>query len=77
METQTLTKERFSKELSIQKQELIDWIATINDVSVLDDLTELKRRYNFNFEEEFKKGITGEELKRRLRKYISELPWKK
>ena len=59
METQTLTKERFLKELSIQKQELIDWIATINDVSVLDDLTELKRRYTFDFEEEFKKGIIG------------------
>ena len=66
-----------SNEIEIQKQELINWIATINDVSVLDDLTELKRRDTFNFEEEFKKGITGEELKRRLRKHISELPWKK
>ncbi len=77
METRTATKVKFSKELSIQKQELIDWIITINDVSVLEDLTELKRRDTFNFEEEFKKGITGEELKRRLRKHISELPWKK
>ncbi len=77
METQTATKVKFSKELSIQKQELIDWIAMINDVSLLDNLTELKRRDTFNFEEEFKKGITGEELKRRLRKHISELPWKK
>ncbi len=66
-----------SNEIEIQKQELINWIATINDVTVLDDLTELKRRDTFNFEEEFKKGITGEELKRRLRKHISELPWKK
>jgi hypothetical protein len=66
-----------SNEIEIQKQELIDWIATINNVSVLEDLIELKRRDTFNFEEEFKKGITGDELKRRLRKHISELPWKK
>ena len=67
METQTLT----------QKQELIDWIATIEDVSIIENLNELKRRATFNFDEEFKKGITGEELKRRLRKHISKLPWKK
>ena len=77
METQTATKVKFSKEHSIQKQELIDWIATINDVSVLEDLTELKRRDTFNFEEEFKKGITGEELKRRTTEFLKTLPWKK
>ncbi len=73
METQTI----IAPKLSIQKQELIDWIATINDVSVLEDLTELKRRDTFNFEEEFKKGITGEELKRRTTEFLKTLPWKK
>ncbi len=72
METQTLTKERFSKELSIQKQELIDWIATINDVSVLEDLTELKRRETFNFQEEFKKGMTIDEAKKLSKEKIRE-----
>ena len=66
-----------SNEIEMQKKELINWISTINDVSLIDNLFELKRRDTFNFEEEFKKGITGEELKRRLRKHISELPWKK
>ncbi len=66
-----------SNEIEIQKQELIDWITTINDVSILEDLTELKRRDTFNFEEEFKKGITGEELKRRTTEFLKNLPWKK
>ncbi len=77
METQTATKVKFSKELSIQKQELINWIATINDVQVIENLTELKRRATFNFEEEFKKGITGEELKKRTTAFLKTLPWKK
>jgi hypothetical protein len=66
-----------SNEIEIQKQELINWIATINDFSVLEDLIELKRRDTFNFEEEFKKGITGEELKRRTTEFLKTLPWKK
>ena len=73
METQTI----ISQELSIQKQELIDWIATINDVSVLDDLKELKRRDTFNFEEEFKKGLTVEEFRTAIKKRIRNYDWKK
>ncbi len=72
METQTLIKARFSKELSIQKQELINWITTVNDVSVLEDLTELKRRDTFDFEEEFKKGISGEEARKKSKEKIRE-----
>ena len=66
-----------SNEIEIQKQELIDWIATINDVSVLDDLTELKRRDTFNFEEEFKKGLTVEEFRAAIKKRIRNYDWKK
>ena len=73
METQTI----FAPKISRQKQELIDWISNMNDVSALDNLTELKRRETFNFEEEFKKGITGEELKRRTTEFLKTLPWKK
>ncbi len=63
--------------ITTQKQELIDWISTIEDVEVLKELINLKKQTTFNFDEEFKKGISGEELKKRISKYISELPWKK
>lgn len=60
-----------------QKQELIDWISTIEDVEVIKELINLKKNATFNFDEEFKKGISGEELKKRISKHISSLPWKK
>ncbi len=66
-----------SNEIEIQKQELIDWISTINDVSVLEDLKELKRRDTFNFEEEFKKGLTVEEFRAAIKKRIRNYDWKK
>ena len=44
MEAQTTT----------QKQELIDWILTIEDVEVLKELINLKKKTTFNFDEEFK-----------------------
>ncbi len=73
MEAQTI----ISQEFSIQKQEIIDWIATINDVSVLEDLKELKRRDTFNFGEEFKKGLTVEEFRAAIKKRIRNYDWKK
>ena len=61
MEAQTIT----------QKQEFIDWISTIEDVEVIKELMNLKKNATFNFDEEFKKGISGEELKKRISKHIS------
>lgn len=67
METQTTT----------QKQELIDWISTIEDVEVLNELLNLKKSTTFNFDEEFKRGISADEFRERTTKYIKSLPWKK
>ena len=73
METQTI----FAPKISRQKQELIDWISNMNDVSALDNLTELKRRETFNFEEEFKKGLTVEEFRTAIKKRIRNYDWLK
>lgn len=67
MEAQTTT----------QKQELIDWISTIEDVEVLKELINLKKQTTFNFDQEFKKGISADEFRERTTKYIKSLPWKK
>ena len=67
METQAIT----------QKQELIDWISTIEDVEVLKELINLKKKTTFNFDEEFKKGISADEFRERTTEYIKSLPWKK
>jgi hypothetical protein len=62
METQTTT----------QKQELIDWISTIEDVEVLKELNNIKKHATFNFEEEFKKGISSEEARKLSKDKIRE-----
>ncbi|TRX37902.1 hypothetical protein FNW52_03095 [Flavobacterium sp. ZT3R18] len=60
-----------------QKKEIIDWIETLDDVLILNEISRIKRQNTFNFEEELKTAITGEELKRRLLAHIETLPWKK
>jgi hypothetical protein len=62
METQTTT----------QKKELIDWISTIDDVEVLKELTNIKKHATFNFDEEFKKGISSEEARQLSKDKIRE-----
>jgi hypothetical protein len=62
MEAQTTT----------QKQELIDWISTIEDVEVLKELINLKKQTTFNFDEEFKKGLTSEEARKVSKEKLKE-----
>ena len=72
METKTKSKSKSTKQTISQKQELIDWISSIEDVSIIEDLTEMKRRTTFNFEEEFKKGLTIDEAKKLSKEKIRE-----
>ena len=64
-------------EVTTSKKELIDWISNLEDEKTLLELAIIKRKATFNFDEEFKKGITGEELKERLSERLKSLPWKK
>ena len=72
METITKSKVKSTKQTISQKQELIDWISSIEDVAVIENLTEMKRRATFNFEEEFKKGMTIDEAKKLSKEKIRE-----
>lgn len=62
-------------ETTISKKELIDWISKLEDKKILDELSTIKRNATFNFDEEFKKGISLEEAKKRsvekIRQYWS------
>ena len=64
-------------EITTAKKEIIEWISTLEDEKLLMEIANMKRNADFNFEEEFKKGITGEELKKRLSERLRTLPWKK
>jgi hypothetical protein len=58
------------------KKEIIDWISTLEDESVLLTLEGIKRNATFNFDEEVKKGIPLEEAREQSLKKIREM-WKK
>lgn len=65
-------------ETSVQKKEIIDWILSLENKEVLNDVYELKKqKTSFNFEAEFAKGITSDELKAKTTEFLRSLPWKK
>ena len=64
-------------EIATQKKEIIDWILSIENQAVLNEIENFKKQTCFNFDEEFKKGISGEELKKRTTEFLKTLPWKK
>lgn len=60
-----------------QKQEILDWLTSVNDENILNEIIKIKKQSTINFNEEFKKGITSDELKKRISNHIKTLPWKK
>ena len=58
------------------KQELIDWISTIEDPETLMILKGIKHEATFNFDEELKKSIPVAEARKRSLENIRKI-WKK
>ena len=63
--------------IATSKQELIDWISTIEDSETLMLLKGIKYEKTFNFEEEWKKGIPLEEFRTEMIRRVRNFPWKK
>ena len=63
-------------ETNSAKQELIDWISTLQDEETLLILKGIKYKATFNFDEEWAKGISLEEARRRSLEKVSAL-WKR
>ena len=60
-----------------QKENLIKWIQTIEDSKILNKLESIKSEDTFDFEKEWARSISGDELREKTKKYIKSLPWKK
>jgi len=73
------------------KKELIQWIKNMNELEEISELLEIKNRIfsgdkvaesqaeyavTDDFDERFDKGMSGEELMKRVHKHIASLPWK-
>jgi hypothetical protein len=60
-----------------QKQEIIQWIKNLDDVSILNEIQMLKSKQDFNFEKSWKKGLTIEEARKKSKDFIQNLNWEK
>ncbi|WP_396150930.1 hypothetical protein [Flavobacterium sp.] len=63
--------------LTAQKSELIKWINSIEDVTILKKIEVIKSETSFDFEKEWTRSISGDELRERTKKHLKSLPWKK
>jgi hypothetical protein len=64
-------------EIATQKKEIIDWILSIEDQEVLNEIEILKKQTSFNFDEEFKKGLTTEQFRTAIKERIKSYNWKR
>lgn len=63
--------------IATQKDNLIKWIQTIEDSKILNKIESIKSEETFDFEKEWARGISGDELRERTKKHLKSLPWKK
>ena len=56
-----------------QKAELKDWIDTITDENILEEILAIKSQKQFNFEKEWARSISGDELILRTKNHINDL----
>lgn len=64
-------------EIVTQKKEIIDWILSIEDQAVLNEIENFKKQINFDFDEEFKKGLTVEQFRTAIKERITSYNWER
>lgn len=64
-------------EIVTQKKEIIDWILSIEDQAVLNEIEVIKKQNSFNFDEEFKKGLTADQFRTAIKERIKSYDWKR
>lgn len=64
--------------VTTKKIELIKWLSSIEDKTIIDQIDSFrKQKNNFDFEKEINSAITADELKTRTTDFLKSLEWKK
>lgn len=63
--------------IATQKDNLIKWIQTIEDATILKKIESIKSEETFDFEKEWVRGVSLEEARKNSQEFIKKLPWKK
>ncbi|MBA5629358.1 hypothetical protein [Moheibacter lacus] len=63
--------------LTAQKKKLIQWIDSVNDPKILEEIERFSKEEPFDFENEIQNAITANELKKRTTEFLKKLDWTK
>lgn len=63
--------------LARKKKKIIEWIDSIDDSNVLDQIDRFRQERAFDFDKEIQNAISGQELKARTTQFLEKLDWKK
>ncbi|NRD18707.1 hypothetical protein HNV08_01505 [Winogradskyella eckloniae] len=63
--------------LVAKKKALIQWISSVKDPDIINQIFEYKAIKNQSFKEELKDAISSQQLKEETTAYIKSLDWKK
>ena len=66
-------------DITVEKKEIIRWVNSLDNPAVIEQLKRIKKRETepFDFEKEWKNGITSNELRKSTKEFLASLPWKK
>lgn len=64
-------------DLATRKIEIIKWLHDVENPLIIDQIDKIKNEKPFDFEKEWEKSISGEELKKRTKAFLKTLPWEK
>lgn len=60
-------------DIVLEKEILIHWIKSIDNEELISKIKEIKKSEDFDFEREWERSISGEELKKRTKAFIETL----
>lgn len=63
--------------ISAEKQEIIKWIQSLENPILIEQINKIRKKKPFDFDKEWERSISGEELKKRTKDYLKTLPWTK
>ncbi|RZJ48277.1 MAG: hypothetical protein EOO19_07635 [Chryseobacterium sp.] len=63
--------------ISAEKNEIVKWVNSLENPVLIDEINKIRKKSSFDFEKEWERGISGEELKTRTKEFLKSLPWKK
>lgn len=63
--------------LSVEKNEIIKWVQSLENPVLIEEINKIRKKKEFDFEKEWERSISGDELKTKTKDFLQSLPWKK